>query len=371
MLAAGAVEVPTWREAAKDTKRPPKVEAVDPSDFERGWQCYANSFLEKTFLECVVRPQCDKTRLALLLSQSGGAAGAWLRALPSEKAFSLSPLRFQVAVRRRLRWPLPLSTGVCCRSCQKELDCYGDRAAACPTAGRLATRARPVEKTWARFLREAGARVRENVHLSDTTLLEPEADDGRRVEVVASGLPLAQGVPLAVDATLVSPVRADGTPSPRAHYLPGSTFARAEKLKQTTYPELVQSSVLRLKTVACEVCGRWNSVALNLLDELATARARTEVKVLQSAASRAWRSRWTEMLAVSVQEALASTLANEGKGLLESDGKQPVSVDVCLARECQGREEGEKEEQPVSARVRFVTRERHRQTSPLTLAALV
>ena len=92
----------------------------------------------------------------------------------------------------------------------------------------------------------------------------------------------------------------------------------------------MNSSVLKLKTVACEVGGRWNDVALSLLDEVATARARSEVEVLQAAASRAWRKRWTELLAVSVLGALASTLVNEGNGLLELDGKPPVAVDVCL-----------------------------------------
>ena len=82
---------------------------LDPADFDRGWQCYASSFLETNFLEHVVKPLCDEARLSLLLSQAGGSASAWLRAVPTEKCFTLTPLRFQVAVRRRLRWNLPLS----------------------------------------------------------------------------------------------------------------------------------------------------------------------------------------------------------------------------------------------------------------------
>ena len=55
-----------------------------------------SSFSEQLFLERVVQPNCDRARLTLLLSQSGGAASAWLRAVPSEPAFTLRPLRFQL-----------------------------------------------------------------------------------------------------------------------------------------------------------------------------------------------------------------------------------------------------------------------------------
>ena len=40
--------------------------------------------------------------------------------------------------------------------------------------------------------------------------------DGRRLEVVVDGLSLFHGAQLAIDTTLVSVVRADGTPRPRA-----------------------------------------------------------------------------------------------------------------------------------------------------------
>ncbi len=40
--------------------------------------------------------------------------------------------------------------------------------------------------------------------------------DGRQLEVVANGLPLHNGAQLAVDTTLVSPVRRNGVPQPGA-----------------------------------------------------------------------------------------------------------------------------------------------------------
>ena len=152
---AKGMAVPTWREVLEGVLPPPPNEGVDPSEFDRGWQCFYCSFVETIFRELSILPLCSNSRRALLLSQSGGASSAFLRAIPSEAALTISPLRFQVAIRRRLRWPLPLSGGICCRGCNQQMDVYGDRAASCGTSGRIKLRSVPVEKIWARILREA------------------------------------------------------------------------------------------------------------------------------------------------------------------------------------------------------------------------
>ena len=142
----------------------------------------------------------------------------------------------------------------------------------------------------------------------------------------------SQGVPLAVDATLLSCLHADGTPFSRAHYQKGSTFARAEKNKRDTYPEMVESSVFKVKTVACELGGRFNKEAKTLVTELAASQASSEVSVLRKTATRAWQSRWLAMLSVTVQNSVASTLVNEGTSFLTGDGFSPPTVEVCLSR---------------------------------------
>jgi len=136
-------------------------------------------------------------------------------------------------------------------------------------SGRIKIRSRPLEKIWARIMRESGARVRENVLLRDTALPSIGPNDGRRIEIVASGLPIERGVLVAIDATLVSPLYADGTPFPHADRRAGISFRRAERLKATTYHELVDSSVLQLVTVASETGGRLNHADRKLLAEAA------------------------------------------------------------------------------------------------------
>ena len=71
-----------------------------------------------------------------------------------------------------------------------------------------------------------------------------------RIEVVASGLSVARGVPLAIDAKLVSPIRTSGVPHPWAARRRGVALANAERANRSTYPELVGSGRLRLVTAA-------------------------------------------------------------------------------------------------------------------------
>ena len=67
----------------------------------------------------------------------------------------------------------------------------------------------------ARVCREGGARVQFNAFLRDLNLGVANVTDGRRLEVIANGLPLFKGAQLAIDTTIVCPVRRDGTPNAR------------------------------------------------------------------------------------------------------------------------------------------------------------
>ena len=55
---------------------------------------------------------------------------------------------------------------------------------------------------------------------------------------VADGLPLFGGAQLAIDTTLVSSVRQDGTPRRGAASRDGTALAEARRRKARTYPEL-------------------------------------------------------------------------------------------------------------------------------------
>ena len=169
--------------------------------------------------------------------------------------------------------------------------------------------------------------MRENVFLRDLALPQIDPTDQRKVEIVVTGLPLAHGLPVVVDATQISVLHADGTPWARADRAPGVCFARARRDKETTYPELVGSPFVHLVVAGMEVGGRLSREALDLLDAAAKHEARLEPRVLRRYAERAWRERWVAMLAVAGQDAVAATLVQEGVALLDGiDGAPPTDV---------------------------------------------
>ena len=151
--------------------------------------------------------------------------------------------------------------------------------------------------------------MRSNVFVRDLNLLEARPCDGRRIEVVADGLPLFHGAQLAVDATIVSALKRDGSARPGGVSTPGVALVAAGYLKERTYPELVGPGArARLVVFGMEVGGRWSHEAWVFLRLLARARARSEPPATRSAARRAWQRRWSSILAVAAQRAVAESM---------------------------------------------------------------
>eukprot|EP00973_Karenia_brevis_P030742 4239389-Karenia_brevis.AAC.1 len=57
-----------------------------------------------------------------------------------------------------------------------------------------------------------------------------------------------------------------------------------------------------------EISGRWHPDALDFLSRLARCRARAAPALLRASAARAWSSRWSGLLALAAQKALAASL---------------------------------------------------------------
>ena len=115
------------------------------------------------------------------------------------------PQPFRVLLSRRLRLPMPLSSRSC--RCGRLLDSLGHHRAGCAEAGVLGRRGFALECSAAQLCREAGGRVSTNVMMRDLDIPGPHAAmDGRRLEVIADGLPLFDGAQLALDTTMVSPL---------------------------------------------------------------------------------------------------------------------------------------------------------------------
>ena len=229
-------EPPSWH-AVLHGARPPFPDEFEPGSWRTGWQHEAASRVERHHREHTLMPVLSDSEKALLRSQSGPFSGAALSATPSSFPTRIPPHLFRVLLLRRLRLPLPPTVRTC--RCGRQLDSFGHHRAACAQSGLLARRGFAVENAVARVCREAGARVSTNVMVRDLDLLAPQALDGRRLEVVAEGLPLFGGMQLAIDATLVSPLHCDGTARPGAAHIDGVALQVARRRKERTYPELV------------------------------------------------------------------------------------------------------------------------------------
>ena len=109
--------------------------------------------------------------------------------------------------------------------------------------------------------------------------------DNRRIEVVVDGLPLFHGAQLAVDTTLVSPLRLDGTPHLRCADISGAALTAARRRKEATYPELHgRNGRARLVVLGAEVGGRWSDESAAFVRHFAKAKARGEPPVLRGRA---------------------------------------------------------------------------------------
>ena len=212
-------EAPSWDRLVEGGKRPPGAanERV-PGESLRGWQRSAAASLDASacaglFLDL------DPASRALMLSQAGPCGARALTALPTAPEFRLQSSHFRVLLLRRLRLPLPLAPRQC--RCGGALDALGDHRTACPTAGVLGARGAALERAAARVCREAGARVATNAMLRDMNVEDVEVPlaDGRRIEVLANGLPRGA---------------ADRTPGTAA----GEAAARKRRV---TYPELANA----------------------------------------------------------------------------------------------------------------------------------
>ena len=332
LLAEGFDTCPSWRELYHNKRPPQQDEHKEPGEFYHGWQYYAASRRETHYRDGQVLARSDRPSQALLRSQAGRCAGEHLTLLPVTDELQWSNAKLRTLLLRRLRLPLDLDDRLC--KCGRALDALGDHRAACSTSGMLQTRAVPLERAWARVLREAGARTKTHTYLRNLNLLDVGVRDDRRVEVTASGLAVHGGAQLAVDATLVSPLTRNGQARPRAHWQDGAALKDAKKNKANTYPELLHSRRCRLVTAGMEVGGRWEEDAYDLLLGLAKAKAEEAPKLLRGSATHGWLKRWVSLLSKAGMDSFVNTLLNGAEDTdLWNSATPPLGVVLCAAQE--------------------------------------
>ena len=119
------------------------------------------------------------------------------------------------------------------------------------------------------------------------------------------------GQQLAVDATIVAPLHRNGQAKCGCDTRNGVSLARARRCKEKRYPELIDGPFCHLVVFSVETGGRWSSESAFFIHQLAEAKARSAPVLLRKSASRAYQARWTAMLSVAAQNALAASILEE------------------------------------------------------------
>ena len=164
-----------------------------------------------------------------------------------------------------------------------------------------------------------------DVLLRDLNVGGIRVTDNRRIEVIANGLAAYHGEQLAIDATIVSPIRANGHPISRADREEGIALAAALRRKARAYPELLRQGRCQMLVAAVEVGGRWHEEAYGFLVRMAKDKARAAPAALRTSLTNAWIRRWSGMIAFAVHDALAASLVEESpKDTVATDGAPPL-----------------------------------------------
>ena len=118
----------------------------------------------------------------------GPFSAVWLTACPTTEALAISNMHFQLAMRRRL--------GIAV--CFEGNDVHGHAALTDNREARLNIRHNLVVAGWRQVLVEAGASIpdRNVERMLRRTNIIVAPEDGRRLDLVASGLNVYRGLPL-------------------------------------------------------------------------------------------------------------------------------------------------------------------------------
>ena len=291
---------PTWQ-AIQEGERPARPTDAGPGDC---WQFHATRTRNLHFRSRVLLPAMPPSSRAMLRSQAGPHAGAWLSAIPGEPSTTLTPQAMLLALRRRLRLPLPLSPHRCGPNpgCGLEVDALGDHALACPRTGLLARRAKVVEGAWLRVAREAvGAegQVVPQQWLAHTTAPGVRPDDRRRLDMVVYGATAnTRSALLRRHACVAADPRRSPTAARGYRRRRGATGRGAPQADGLPRTHMRRRDLVHL-------------------------RAQRAPPAVRAAAAGGWSRRWQGIISIAVQQAVAGTALGRARPAQPQAGPEP------------------------------------------------
>ena len=293
-------------------------EEADPGEWKRGWQFKASDIIHKAKYTSQLS-QNNPTTVAKLRSQAGTAAAMWLDTQPISVWAKIPANLFCTGLRMRAFLPLPLQERVCPAGlCNCELDEFGYHLLACPLIGRKKWRCIPLEKAFVQIVKEAGGYAKHNVPIDRIQAQGIARGDQRRLDGVGWGLPIFEGLPIVMDATIRSPLTGAGLPAPGSYRKDGATFRQARYDKRRAYPELHDSPACTFLTLSCETGGRWSKEVSDLVGALTTYKSEQYTRALRKSIKLLYTRRFWQLLSVAAMKGITASV--EGLGEIDDSG---------------------------------------------------
>ena len=225
---------------------------------------------------------------------------------PTTDALSFDDGELLFAVRRRL--------GVAV--CHDGLDAHGHYRLAVSLGGRTHARHSTLIAAWKQVFIEAGGHIphRTIERLLRTTWVSVPQWDQRRLDLVVPGLNADRGLPLFCDITVISPITRCGNARPGTSNRGESLLEAAERSTDTTYNEVITSSLASLQCLGCEVYGRWSRQCTELVPKLAREKVRGNPLKIRRGAQLMWQRRWWGIFCVALQKSVVRNASYGDEG---------------------------------------------------------
>ena len=186
------------------------------------------------------------------------------------------------------------------------------------------------ELAWVQICSEAGGCVKHRPKLNSLAIPGVSPDDGRELDVVVGRLPLYGGKTIIGDASLRSPLSAEGVPKNHAERCAGSTFQGAYNDKARNYPELCgEHSSFKFLVLASEVGGHLSVECHELIRQLVKCRASYHAPHLRPFIKNMYKRRWYGIISCAIQRAIAWNIAGSGEVQFEPLHKLPDFEELC------------------------------------------
>ena len=315
--AAGWTLRPDWTSLATGARPPqPEEDELSLGEWQHGWQYHASNALEQAAYSDLrrelalpaLRSNAQCTGKSRICSSRGRFSSSWLTAYPGTEAMTFLDDELRAAIRGRLGLAVTIDGP----------DPHGHRRLAESLGGRTHARHTTAVAAWRQVFVEAGGEVpdRNVERMLAATHVPVPPGDMRRLDLVVPGLNVARGLPLFCDITVLTPISRRGGPRPSTSNNGGRLLEQAERDNNSTYQPVIDSGLGALYCLGFEVYGRWSRQAIELIPLLAREKARCMHPRLRRGVALAFQTRWTGLIAVAVQKAVAQgRLRGEGADL--------------------------------------------------------